>query len=79
MATDESASGDSTVESPESDDSAFVRVADADELREEGRIVARADGRTIALFHHEGEFQAVDNRCPHMGFRWPTGPWTTAS
>jgi nitrite reductase/ring-hydroxylating ferredoxin subunit len=49
-------------------DDSFVSVADADELREEGRIVARADGRALALFHHEGEFQAVDNRCPHMGF-----------
>ncbi|MFC4451718.1 Rieske (2Fe-2S) protein [Halorussus aquaticus] len=52
----------------ESDDSEYVGVADADELREEGRIVTRAGGRAIAVFHHEGEFQAVDNRCPHMGF-----------
>ncbi|WP_435181561.1 Rieske (2Fe-2S) protein [Halorussus sp. AFM4] len=50
------------------DDASFVRVADADELREAGRTVARADGRALALFHHEGEFRAVDNRCPHMGF-----------
>src|SRR6056297_3333157 len=49
-------------------DTEFVKVADADELREEGRLLARADGRAIALFHHEGEFHAVDNRCPHMGF-----------
>jgi nitrite reductase/ring-hydroxylating ferredoxin subunit len=49
-------------------DGSFVRVADADELRADGRTVARADGRAIALFHHEGEFRAVDNRCPHMGF-----------
>ncbi|WP_137286001.1 Rieske (2Fe-2S) protein [Halorussus salinisoli] len=52
----------------ESDDAEFVSVADADELHEEGRIVTRAGGRAIAVFHHEGEFQAVDNRCPHMGF-----------
>ncbi|WP_327053431.1 Rieske (2Fe-2S) protein [Halomicrococcus gelatinilyticus] len=49
-------------------DAEFVKVADADELREEGRLLARADGRAIALFHHEGEYRAVDNRCPHMGF-----------
>ena len=49
-------------------DSSLVPVADADELREEGRTVARADGRALALFYHEGEFRAVDNRCPHMGF-----------
>jgi len=49
-------------------DTEFVKVAAADELREEGRLLARADGRAIALFHHEGEYRAVDNRCPHMGF-----------
>jgi len=30
--------------------------------------MTRAGGRALALFHHEGEFRAVDNRCPHMGF-----------
>ena len=63
MATDDRATDDE----PRAD-SSFVRVADADELRDEKRTVARADGRAIALFHHEGEFRAVDNRCPHMGF-----------
>ncbi|WP_433631565.1 Rieske 2Fe-2S domain-containing protein [Halomicrococcus sp. NG-SE-24] len=50
------------------DSETFVKAADADELREEGRLLVRADGRSIALFHHEGEYRAVDNRCPHMGF-----------
>ncbi|UPV76439.1 Rieske (2Fe-2S) protein (plasmid) [Halorussus limi] len=63
MATEEPASDDEPTT-----EASFVRVADADELRDEGRTVARADGRAIALFHHEGEFRAVDNRCPHMGF-----------
>jgi nitrite reductase/ring-hydroxylating ferredoxin subunit len=63
MATEEPASGDESAS-----DASFVRVADADELRDEERMVTRADGRAIALFHHEGEFRAVDNRCPHMGF-----------
>ncbi|USZ69710.1 Rieske (2Fe-2S) protein (plasmid) [Halorussus salilacus] len=49
-------------------ESTFVGVADADELREQGRMVARAGNRALALFHHEGEFRAVANRCPHMGF-----------
>jgi nitrite reductase/ring-hydroxylating ferredoxin subunit len=61
MATKES-------EDSSADGSGFVKVADAAELREEGRMVTRAGGRAIALFHHESEFQAVDNRCPHMGF-----------
>ena len=46
----------------------YVRVADAAQLREQGRAVVAADGQAIALFHHEGELFAVDNRCPHMGF-----------
>ena len=49
-------------------DSDLVKVADADELREEGRLISRAGNRALALFYHEGEFRAVDNRCPHMGF-----------
>ncbi len=52
----------------DADDDGYVRVADADDLREEGRAVVAADGQAIALFHHEGELFAVDNRCPHMGF-----------
>ncbi|MFB6296815.1 MAG: Rieske (2Fe-2S) protein [Halobacteriales archaeon] len=46
----------------------FVEVASADEVREDGPVVVRPDGSSIALFHHEGEIHAIDNRCPHMGF-----------
>lgn len=46
----------------------YVAIADAATLREEGRTVASADGIPIVVFHHEGEFRAVNNRCPHMGF-----------
>ncbi len=28
----------------------------------------RRRGNVIAVFHHEGEAYAVDNRCPPMGF-----------
>ncbi|WP_049972084.1 Rieske (2Fe-2S) protein [Haladaptatus cibarius] len=63
MATDETSdSGE-----PGTDQS-FVRVADADELREEGRLLVNRNGKSLALFYHEGKFRAVDNRCPHMGF-----------
>ncbi|WP_232701117.1 Rieske (2Fe-2S) protein [Halobacterium wangiae] len=43
-------------------------VASRAELDEEGRLVVTEDGQAIALFYHEGEVYAVDNRCPHMGF-----------
>ena len=50
------------------DSDGFVRVADAEAVRENGRELVRADGRHVAVFFHEGAFHAVDNRCPHMGF-----------
>ncbi len=46
----------------------FVEVASLSDLEAEGRTLVSADGQAIALFHHEGEVYAVDNRCPHMGF-----------
>ena len=46
----------------------FVRVADADELRDDSPQIVQANGHSIGLFFHEDEFYAIDNRCPHMGF-----------
>jgi nitrite reductase/ring-hydroxylating ferredoxin subunit len=46
----------------------YERVTTLDALAESGREVASVGGHTVALFHHEGEVYAVDNRCPHMGF-----------
>ncbi|MFB6254663.1 MAG: Rieske (2Fe-2S) protein, partial [Halobacteriaceae archaeon] len=46
----------------------FVHAADLSELKEEGRKLINKNGQAIALFYHEGDVQAVDNRCPHMGF-----------
>ena len=51
----------------------LVPVADREELREAGRLTVTESGSSIALFHHEGEVYAVDNRCPHMGFPLDTG------
>ena len=31
-------------------------------------MVVTGGGHTIAVFSHDGEVHAVDNRCPHMGF-----------
>ena len=45
-----------------------VPVCDLEELEAEGRTVVSEDGRAIALFFHDEEVHAVDNRCPHMGF-----------
>ena len=49
-------------------DDGFEPVATVAEVRDEGPVVVQAGGRSIALFHHEDEVYATDNRCPHMGF-----------
>ncbi|WP_435062512.1 Rieske (2Fe-2S) protein [Halobaculum sp. EA56] len=46
----------------------YSEAVGLDELREEGRALTAVDGTPIALFYHEGEVRAVNNRCPHMGF-----------
>ncbi|MFC6836469.1 Rieske (2Fe-2S) protein [Halomarina ordinaria] len=48
-------------------DATFVEVADRASLAD-GPTVVSEDGQAIALFDHDGEVYAVDNRCPHMGF-----------
>ncbi|WP_435365001.1 Rieske (2Fe-2S) protein [Haloarchaeobius sp. DYHT-AS-18] len=49
-------------------DDSFVPVASLAELEAEGRKLVTPQGHAIAVFYHEGEVRAVDNRCPHMGF-----------
>ena len=39
-----------------------------DQVKERGCTVVTGGGHSIAVFYHEGEVHAVDNRCPHMGF-----------
>ncbi|ESP87405.1 Rieske (2Fe-2S) protein [Candidatus Halobonum tyrrellensis] len=51
---------------PESD--AFHEAVPLAELEAEGRALVAVEGVPVALFHHEGEIRAVNNRCPHMGF-----------
>ncbi|WP_267640969.1 Rieske (2Fe-2S) protein [Haloarchaeobius amylolyticus] len=49
-------------------DDSFVPVASLAELEADGRKLVTPQGHAIAVFYHEGEVRAVDNRCPHMGF-----------
>ena len=49
-------------------DDGYSEAVDLDTLREEGRALTAVDGTPIAVFYHEGEVRAVNNRCPHMGF-----------
>lgn len=46
----------------------FTLAAPLRNIPEEGSLVVRLEGNTIALFRTGGTVYAVDNRCPHMGF-----------
>ena len=46
----------------------FVRAARFDDVRAAGRTSVRVAGYSLALFFHDGNVYAIDNRCPHMGF-----------
>ncbi|MCS7264063.1 MAG: Rieske (2Fe-2S) protein [Armatimonadetes bacterium] len=45
-----------------------VRVGSLDDLKSKGVSVVAGPYCPIAVFWHEGQIYAVDNRCPHMGF-----------
>ena len=60
---------------PELDPSTFVyhRLCRADEFEEGEGKPFTVEGTHIAVFQDEGVFQAVDNRCPHMGYPMSKG------
>jgi nitrite reductase/ring-hydroxylating ferredoxin subunit len=45
-----------------------IRVAALSELKQKGVVVVRGADRPIAVYAHNGQVSAVDNRCPHLGF-----------
>ena len=46
----------------------FTRVATVDEVAEGRPKAVRVEGRSVALFQHQGRYYATDNQCPHMGY-----------
>jgi nitrite reductase/ring-hydroxylating ferredoxin subunit len=46
----------------------FVKVAELKDVPEGSPKAVKVEGRSIALFQHEGNFYATDNQCPHMGY-----------
>ena len=46
----------------------WVQVAQVADVQAAGVMVVHAEGHAIALFDHDGQIYAIDNRCPHMGF-----------
>ena len=45
-----------------------IKAGTLEQLKERGCMVVTGGGHAIAVFHHDGQVYAVDNRCPHMGF-----------
>ena len=46
----------------------LIRVDTLEQLQEQGVKVVHRGASPVAVFFHNGEVFAVDNRCPHMGF-----------
>lgn len=46
----------------------WIKAGNREALKEKGVTMLEGKDRQIALFFDRGNFYAVDNRCPHMGF-----------
>jgi nitrite reductase/ring-hydroxylating ferredoxin subunit len=51
-----------------SSESGFIKVAELRDVPEGSAKAVKVDGRSVALFRHEGSLYATDNQCPHMGY-----------
>ena len=45
-----------------------IRVGTLDDLKAQGRLLAKAGNHGVCVFWHDGRAYALDDRCPHMGF-----------
>jgi nitrite reductase/ring-hydroxylating ferredoxin subunit len=45
----------------------FIRVARRSDVSEGSGKMIEVGGRTLALFHSDGQFFAIDNLCKHRG------------
>ena len=46
----------------------WTRAVELDQLRPSRPIAVKLQGKHIALFLHQGEVLACNNRCPHEGY-----------
>jgi len=49
-------------------DTQRIRVGTVEEVKQHGTMVVAGSDRPLAVFYHQDQIYAVDNRCPHMGF-----------
>jgi hypothetical protein len=47
----------------------FVRAGTLEELKSNGRLLVHGPHRPILVIEEQDRLYALDNRCPHMGFR----------
>ena len=45
-----------------------IMAGTLEQVKQRGCTVVTGGGHAIAIFFHDGQVHAVDNRCPHMGF-----------
>jgi nitrite reductase/ring-hydroxylating ferredoxin subunit len=45
----------------------FITVAKLDQIPAGGKRGFYVDGRAVLVLHHDGEYIAIDDACPHMG------------
>src|SRR5437660_11319751 len=57
-----------TTISKEEDNDRYTFAANMSNLQESGCLSIQIQNHIIALFYHNSNVYAVDNRCPHMGF-----------
>ncbi|MEO8303121.1 MAG: Rieske (2Fe-2S) protein [Betaproteobacteria bacterium] len=55
-------------ESPSAELASWTRAADLSRLQPSRPIAVKLAGKHIALFLHQGEIYACNNRCPHEGY-----------
>lgn len=62
------ANGDHAAALPEADVLVFHRLCPAKAVAEGESKAFTVEGAHLAVFRYQGEYHAVDNRCPHMGY-----------
>ena len=62
------ANGDHAAALPEADVLVFHRLCPAEAVAEGESKAFTVEGAHLAVFRYQGEYHAVDNRCPHMGY-----------
>ena len=65
--------GSPSVTAPDPESLTYHKLCLADEVEEGKSKPFTVEGTHIAIFKNEGVFNAVDNRCPHMGYPMSEG------